>query len=214
MTTRTHAFLLLPAALAGTLLLASCGTDGGESAQPSPEASKQATAEFNDTDVMFAQMMIPHHEQAVEMSRLAEDRAGDDVKELADEIEAAQGPEIKQLTTMLESWGEEPADDMSGMGHDMDGMMSEEQMNTLESTEGDAFDTMFLEMMIEHHEGAVGMAEKELDKGTNPKARELAQDVIDAQESEIDQMNRMLGNGGESGGEPADQGDGQGHGGH
>lgn len=191
------------AAVAATVFLASCGGADEESAPAAPESPEQTAAEFNHADVRFAQMMIPHHEQAVEMAELADGRAGEEVQALAEEIEAAQGPEIEQMNDLLESWGEEPMDDMGGMDHDgmdgMDGMMSEQQMADLEQAEGDAFDTMFLEMMIEHHEGAIAMAETEIEKGANPEAQELAQEIIDAQRAEIEQMNDMLGTDGGDG---------------
>ncbi|MDE3724006.1 MULTISPECIES: DUF305 domain-containing protein [Nocardiopsis] len=190
---------LAPAAVAVTaaVFLAACGGAEDGSTTGAPESSEQSATEFNDADVSFAQMMIPHHEQAVEMSELAQTRAGEDVRGLAAEIEAAQGPEIDQMTGLLESWGEEPMDDMGGMDHGgMDGMMSEDQMADLEQAEGDAFDTMFLEMMIEHHEGAIAMAETEIEQGADPEAQELAQEIVDAQRTEIEQMNDMLGTGG------------------
>ncbi|WDZ90328.1 DUF305 domain-containing protein [Nocardiopsis sp. HUAS JQ3] len=217
---RTRAFLAAPAALAAALFLASC--DGGEASDPAPGSAEQPTAEqsaaeFNDADVMFARMMIPHHEQAVEMSRLAEDRAGEEVAALAAEIEAAQGPEIEQLRGMLDAWGVEPEGD--GEHHGMSGMMTEEQMAELERAEGEAFDTLFLELMIAHHRGAVQMAEDQLENGVDPEAGELAREVVDAQEAEIEEMESMLGRGGGSGEDGAGQdGSGQGtegdHGGH
>ncbi len=194
---RTRAFLAVPAALAAALFLSSCG--GGEGTAPAPESAEQSAAEFNDADVMFARMMIPHHEQAVEMSRLAEGRAGEEVGALAAEIEAAQGPEIEQLEGMLDAWGVEPAGD--GEHHGMSGMMTEEQMAELERAEGEAFDTLFLELMIAHHRGAVQMAEDQLANGVDPGARELAQEVVDAQEAEIERMDAMLGDGGDGGSE-------------
>ncbi|GAA3985621.1 DUF305 domain-containing protein [Thermobifida alba] len=192
MTIRMRVFLLASSA---ALLVSAC-TTGQETDTPAPPTAEQtATAEFNETDVAFAQMMIPHHEQAVEMSRLAVERAGADVRELAEQIEAAQGPEIEQMTTLLESWGEEPAGGGHGMphaDHGMPGMMSDEQMTELRGLQGDAFDTRFLEMMIAHHEGAVEMAEQELADGVNPEARQLARDIVETQEAEIEQMRGML----------------------
>ncbi|NKY96342.1 DUF305 domain-containing protein [Nocardiopsis alborubida] len=206
---RTRAFLAAPAALAAALFLASCG--GGEAPDPAPGSAEQSAAGFNDADVMFARMMIPHHEQAVEMSRLAEDRAGEEVAALAAEIEAAQGPEIEQLRGMLDAWGVEPAGD--GEHHGMSGMMTEEQMAELERAEGEAFDTLFLELMIAHHRGAVQMAEEQLESGVDPEARELAQEVVDAQEAEIEQMDMMLG-GDDAGDDGSGQDAGGDHGGH
>ncbi|MBB6170260.1 uncharacterized protein (DUF305 family) [Nocardiopsis mwathae] len=208
MFTRNRTFLLLPAALAGTLFLAACGGDG-EDAAPTTEQTTPS-AEFNDTDVEFARMMIPHHEQAIEMSDLAEKNdAGEQVQELADRISAAQGPEIEQLRNMLEAWGEEPAaDDADHGGH---GMMTGGQMADLEKATGDEFDRLFLELMIEHHEGAVHMAQEEIDDGVNPEATRMAEDIVDAQEGEIAEMKEMLGDSGTDGDAA---GDGDEHGGH
>ncbi|MFW5420152.1 DUF305 domain-containing protein [Nocardiopsis sp. CNT-189] len=179
---------LLPAALASALLLSACGgsPDGG-GGQAGDEAE---SAEFNSADVMFARMMIPHHEQALEMAELAEERSGPEVGDLAERIEKAQGPEIEQLTSLLEEWGEDPGAEMD---HEMDGMLSEEQLADLEAAEGDAFDELFLEQMIEHHEGAVDMAQAQLDEGVNAEATELATAVVEAQEAEISEMRGLLG---------------------
>ncbi|MFC7327632.1 DUF305 domain-containing protein [Marinactinospora rubrisoli] len=204
-----RARLLAPVALVTAVFLAGCGTgDEAPAAEPTPATEEQSGAEHNDADVMFAQMMIPHHEQAVQMAGLAEERAGEEVRELATEIEAAQGPEIEQLTAMLESWGEEP--EGGSMDHGMPGMMSEDDMAALESASGDEFDERFLEMMIAHHEGAIEMAQTEIDEGANADAIALAEQVVSAQESEIEQMTAMLGG---SPSPSADTGDG-GHGGH
>lgn len=173
------------------LTLAACGDD----------TSKETAADFNDADVSFAAQMIPHHQQAIEMSQLADERAAsDEVKELATQIEAAQGPEIETLTGWLEAWGEEtPSDDMdhSDMGHGTDsgmsGMMDAEQMSTLESASGAAFDRMFLQLMVDHHEGAVEMAKIEVTDGENSDAIDMAQKVISDQQAEIDQMLALLG---------------------
>lgn len=185
-------FMPATAAFATIALLTACGGTEEEAASPASESADNE--EFNDADVAFAQMMIPHHEQATAMAELAPERAGDEVQTLAEEIQAAQGPEIEQMNALLESWGQEPMEDMEDMDHeDMSGMMSEEQMAELEGAEGEEFDTMFLQMMIEHHEGAVEMAQTELDEGVNPEARDLAQQIIDDQDAEIEQMNEMLG---------------------
>jgi uncharacterized protein (DUF305 family) len=178
------------AAFATALFAAACGNGGDEDSATTPESAAQ-TAEFNDADVLFAQMMIPHHEQAVDMADLADTRAGSEVQALAEEIRAAQGPEIEQMETLLDAWGAEAE---SGTDHSqMDGMLSEEQMTQLEDAEGEDFDTLFLEFMVLHHEGAVDMARTELADGVNPEARELAEEIIAAQEAEIEQMNEMLG---------------------
>ncbi|MGC0250457.1 MULTISPECIES: DUF305 domain-containing protein [unclassified Pseudactinotalea] len=151
----------------------------------------------NDEDTMFAQMMIIHHEGAIEMADLAQEQAdSEEVRSIGERISAAQDPEIKQMTSWLETWGEEtsPAGGMEGMDHgmDMEGMSQEEAMAELESLSGAEFDQRFLELMIAHHRGAVDMAQAELDGGENPQALELAQKIIDDQQAEIAEMEQML----------------------
>ncbi|GAB2930369.1 DUF305 domain-containing protein [Streptomyces mayteni] len=201
--------------LAATVLVA-CGGDSdsdhsggqgqGGSQSPSSEAdpADPAEAEWNDADVAFAQGMIPHHRQAVEMAGLAATRAeSPEVGALAERIEAAQAPEIATLTEWLTAWGEDvPAEDeseegdhsehdMSGM-EEMPGMMAAEDLATLEGSEGPEFDAAFLRMMIEHHEGAVAMAETETADGAYPPALDLAAEIIAAQSEEIGQMNDLI----------------------
>lgn len=193
----TRTFGLLTAALS-TLLVTACGTSAAPSSPPSsaPASSTTVSADRNDADIAFAQGMIPHHEQAVEMSQLAAERAASpQVKELAATIERAQAPEIEQLRGFLEAWGAEEDSSMGGMHHDgagMPGMMSDQQMGGLEQANGAAFDRMFMQMMIMHHEGAVAMARTELSDGQNPQAKALAQTIIDQQTTEIAQMQDLL----------------------
>jgi uncharacterized protein (DUF305 family) len=176
---------------------AGCGGDAGSTANEAgatstTSSSASAAAEYNDQDVTFAQMMIPHHQQALDMAKLADEKATDPkVKDLASSIEAAQSPEIEQLTTMLETWGAqaEPSGTAHGEGH---GMMTDDQMTRLGQATGAAFDALWLQMMIEHHEGAVTMAKDQLEQGNNPDARTLAQQVVTTQEAEITQMRGML----------------------
>lgn len=179
-------------------LLAACGDDdgmggmdhGGDESSETTEAAAP-DADFNDADVEFAQGMIPHHEQAVEMADLADGRAESaEVIDLAERIKAAQDPEIEQMRGWLEDWGQEMPEAMDHEG--MGGMMSEDDMTALESASGAEFDEMFLTMMIEHHEGAIEMAQTELDDGQNAEAKELAQTIIDAQQAEIEEMQGIL----------------------
>lgn len=187
-------------------------SEAGESS-----ADLEVSEDHNDADVAFATGMMPHHAQAIEMAQLAEDRAeSQEVKALAADIEAAQDPEIELLTTMLETWGEEipdPDSDMGGMDHgaagdnmdDLDpdmgsmgeggtpGMMSEDDMAALEVASGAEFDQMFLAMMVEHHEGAIDMAQTEQSDGENPAAIALAADIEAAQTEEVATMEELLG---------------------
>ncbi|MCA2222499.1 DUF305 domain-containing protein [Nonomuraea aurantiaca] len=189
---------------AGALVLAACGSmTAGRSASALPDAvpaaatptSTQPGAGFNDADVMFAQMMIPHHQQAVEMADLAETRASDrEVKELAAKIKAAQDPEIQTMRGWLAEWGKPlPTGGMDqGMGHEMPGMMSAADMKKLEDAKGAAFDQEFLQMMIAHHNGAITMARTEREHGKNQEAKRLADAIETGQQAEVEQMRKML----------------------
>ena len=192
------------ALLAGALVLAGCADDSVASHMDSMESgsaeststSDSQNAAFNDADVTFAQGMIPHHQQAIEMAQMAESRAEDSrVLDLASRIEAAQQPEIDTLTGWLEEWGAEDSG-MEGMDHGgMDhggGMMSEENMNALMAASGAEFDRLFLEQMIEHHTGAVEMAVTESAEGQNTDAIAMAGTIRDTQNAEIAEMRQLL----------------------
>lgn len=178
--------------VAATLVLSACSSDP-EQTQTSPDQSEQSTAteDFNKADVAFATGMIPHHRQAVGMSQMAEDRAGSDVSALATRIEDAQQPEIETMTQWLDDWGQETPSHMSGMS-DMPGMMEPGEMKELMGVRGDEFDALWLDMMIEHHEGAITMSHTEKDQGVNPEAIALSDTIIETQQSEITEMNAML----------------------
>ena len=207
--------LAVAAAVAGTLILSACSgnADPGSTGEaPVPETSvatdtagtgEEISAEHNDADVMFAQMMIPHHQQAVEMSEilLAKDDIPQNVADFAQGVIDAQGPEIDRMNAMLEAWGQQPMnmDDMDGTGGmgghgGMSGMMSEDDMQQLEDATGTEAAKLYLEQMTRHHEGAVDMAEQQVADGQNPQAVALAEQVIEDQEAEIQEMKTMLEN--------------------
>jgi len=153
----------------------------------SPAAGPHAAA-----DVRFATMMIPHHAQAVAMADLAPTRAkSPGVKSLAVAVEAAQGPEITEMTGWLRGWGAPMAGGaMGGMG--MTGMMSATDMADLAKLTGTAFDRAWLTMMTTHHEGAVAMARTELTAGVNPDAKTLARSIVTSQTAQLTQMKALL----------------------
>ncbi len=204
--TRTTPFV--PAAAALLLALAGCAADSpqgeGRSAAGTTATAGQAPVddEHDDADTAFAQMMIVHHEGAVEMADLAvQEASSEEVRVLAEDISAAQGPEIELMRSWLDAWGEEPAEggahgmdhgdmDMSGM--EMDGLTQEEAMAELSGVTGAAFDERFLELMVAHHQGAVQMAQAQLEDGENPQAVELAQTIIADQQAEIAHMEELL----------------------
>ena len=153
--------------------------------------STAPAANFNDADVMFLQMMYPHHAQAVEMAKLVPTRSqNQQVKDLAAAIEKAQAPEMQQMTTLLAGFGK-PAPSAT-MSHSMPGLMTPQQMTELTGLSGAAFDKMWLQMMVEHHQGAITMANDELKNGTNADAKAMAQAIVTAQQAEITTMNGML----------------------
>ena len=184
---------LAAALVAMALVLTGCSNDDTESTGKG----------FNEADVSFATDMIQHHAQALQMVDLAMGRDLDpEVQQLADEIRAAQAPEIEQMVNWLQDW-EQPVPetvrdhanahgDGMDMDSDMPGMMSNEDMQALEATAGPEFRPMWLEMMIEHHEGAIEMAEQEQENGEHRQAVALAENIASAQAEEIDAMKDLL----------------------
>jgi uncharacterized protein (DUF305 family) len=200
------------AATALSLVLVACGqndepttdpatepaTDPDPTADPDPTTEPTADAQANAADVEFVQGMVPHHEGAIEMSELVFDRTErPELIELAEEIIDVQDAEIDQLRSMLDRMGSEEMpmndmNDMDGMDHGAMGMMDEQDMQELRGLEGEAFERRFLEGMIRHHEGAIDMAEQARARGDDPEVAELADDVVAAQQTEIDQMRQWL----------------------
>jgi uncharacterized protein (DUF305 family) len=187
-----HKLIVAALALTTTISLAACSNSTGGDSPGAPSASSNpAAAAHKDADVTFAQMMIPHHSQAVDMSEmlLSKSDISEDVRQLATDISAAQGPEIEQLSAMLDEWGEHQE---AHMGHSMDGMMSEEDMAALDAAKGAEAERLFLEQMIQHHGGAIVMAQTEVDDGEDPDAVAMAENIVSTQQAEIDQMEDLL----------------------
>lgn len=191
-------------ALAG---LTACGSnDDNTKTDTSHQSTTQDAGTHNNADVTFATSMIPHHQQALQMVELTQGRTLDPaVQKLADQIKAAQAPEIATMGRWLTAWGK-PVPSATSTGHDshdmggmdmssahMPGMMSAEDMASLENASGADFQSMWLRMMIRHHEGAITMAKTELADGSYRPAADLAQSIIDGQQAEIDQMRQLLG---------------------
>ncbi|OBI98718.1 DUF305 domain-containing protein [Mycobacterium asiaticum] len=182
----------------------SSATTGGSSSVSSSPAGSQA---HNDQDVMFAQHMIPHHQQAIQMSDMILGKQGIDprVIDLANQIKAAQGPEIQQLQTWLNQWGQpatpggmSPSSTMPGMPGmpgmgGMDGMMSEQDMQALRDAQGVDASKLFLNQMIQHHQGAISMAQHEIQSGQYSAATAMAQSIVNTQQKEITTMQTILG---------------------
>ncbi|MEU0341160.1 DUF305 domain-containing protein [Streptomyces bobili] len=191
---------------AGALFLSACGDNGddmsgmehgsGNSSTSASAAADAGSTGFNDADVAFAQMMIPHHQQALAMARLADGRASDsEVKEIVAKIEQAQDPEIRTMQGWLKSWNQPTAavGSMPGMDHGSgDGMMSDGDMEHLKGMKGAEFDKMFADMMIEHHNGAITMAEGEQKNGEYAGAVKMAGAIVEGQSAEVKQLQSIL----------------------
>lgn len=183
---------MLASLLAASLTLSACTPAGDDAQQPGSTSSPDAAQQFNDADIEFAQLMLPHHEGAIDMAQVILDKEDIDprVTDLAKRIQAAQGPEIDQLGEWLDAWDANTG--MSGMDHGMGGMASEDDMAAMDAATGVTASQLFLEQMTIHHQGAIVMSETELDDGENPDALAMAQNIIDAQESEIAEMQQIL----------------------
>jgi uncharacterized protein (DUF305 family) len=186
-------------------LLAACGGSssgtgvaGGGASSAEQGATAAGDAASREADIVFAQSMVPHHQQAVEMADLALKNASSDrVKELASRINGAQDPEIESMRGWLEIWGADEG--MAGMDHSgmdmggsLPGMMSEADMTRLAAAAGADFDRMWLQMMIAHHQGALTMADGVLTTTADPQVKALAQAVVSGQTEEIDTMKGLL----------------------
>lgn len=199
---RFRTLALATGALATAIVLAGCaptdvsvpGMDQRLGGMPGgPALSGQAP--FNSADEMFLIMMIPHHEQAIQMADqiLAKDGIDERVVNLAEQIKAAQDPEIQTMKSWLDDWGNPYDDSIRGMGTGQgDGMMSEDDMAGLDAATGTEATRLFLEGMIDHHQGAITMSEAVLRDGENPDVAVLAQQIIDAQTAEIITMQDIL----------------------
>ena len=192
-----RAVLAGAAALTTLAIATACGgTTGMDHGSGQPMTSASAGMTFNDADVMFAQMMIPHHQQAVEMAALAETRASDaELKQLATKIKAAQSPDITTMTGWLTMWGMPTAQagghNMPGMTN-MPGMASDAEMTQLMAATGVDFDRMFARMMIAHHNGAIQMCRDMMANGSNADAKALAGTIQQAQTAEVATLQTVL----------------------
>ena len=205
---RTRALLTLAAGITVAAALAGCASDRTATTSTPPTSSADATAAGSTTgseaDIAFAQLMIPHHQQAIEMADLAAANAtSPEVKALATQIKAAQDPEIQTMTQWLTTWGaptmmatpsnggtDHGGMDMGGMTEA--GMMSAEDMAALAKATGADFDTMWVQMMIAHHQGAITMAQQVAETTTNPDVKAMADAIIAGQTTEITTMQKLL----------------------
>ncbi len=175
-------------AISGLVITCILGTsacsDDKSSGPINPVSSNQSAIELSSQDVMFLQMMIPHHEQAVFMSDLAQTQADSDaIKKLAKAISITQ----KLERSKMREWLTEAGEPLSSDGHSMgaEGMLSEQEILTLRAANGKAFDKLFVKGMTAHHKGAIEMARDEVSSGQNEKVKAFAVAVIALQGAEI-----------------------------
>lgn len=183
------------AALTTAVVVSSCSKTEDHSQHATSTTMSSATAAAHDADdVMFAQMMIPHHQQAVQLASLAPQHTDNQaILKLASSIAGEQQPEIDAMKALLLQWDVDPMGDHSGHGAAMRGMVDDATMAKLGSLKGPEFDTLWLQAMIGHHQGAIEMAKAEIVNGQSADMTTMAKSMVSAQQSEIDQMKQMLG---------------------
>jgi len=193
------------AAIAALMALIGCGADipGTSGTSPTTDTSTTAgSATVTDADVHFASSMNPHLDQAVEMSKMLQEKAGvaPEVRSVAKQIQTTQEPQIDTLNGWLKTWGRPfGSDDGSGAEeegsanhHGGNGLMSELEMQTLDMADGAAGQKLYLDGMITHHQGALAMAEIEIKDGKNPDAVQFARNIVKDQNHEIATMQNLL----------------------
>ncbi|WP_216205254.1 DUF305 domain-containing protein [Amycolatopsis aidingensis] len=215
---RSVLFVLVAAAM---VVLTGCGnapTDAPTATPPGstaptgapPPPAEPASARFNDADVQFLQMMIPHHQQGLDIVRQAKQRAGSaEVRQLASAVEATQQYEVETMTTWLRGWNQPiTADHSAPSGHSAPSESAEhaehsehadihttdpEVIEELARTADEDFDSTFLNVFTGHQHNAVAMARKEADEGENPEAKNLAERIVQSRTAQIEQMLKILG---------------------
>ena len=188
---------VITAALSAALALTACSNDDNRAAGPMGHSSGSPSGDFNQADVTFIQGMIPHHQQAIDMSDLVLAKEGihPEVTALAEQIKAAQQPEIDTMIRWLSAWGRDmDAGVGDGGGHHggEGGIMTEEQMRQLDKADPSEGQRLYLEGMIRHHQGAIQMAETELADGKNIEAINIAKHIAESQQQEIETMQALL----------------------
>lgn len=171
----------------------------GEPARTIPpgQATAPAVAPPNEADKRFIRDMIGHHQQAVEMSGLAPERAANDkIKSLADRVSGSQRAEINGMNSWLSTHGQPTVDPGHGEhgGHaTMPGMATPAQLDALRAAKGPEFDKLFLQLMIAHHQGALTMAAEVRNIGADGRVQEIVDEITATQSAEISRMKGMQG---------------------
>jgi uncharacterized protein (DUF305 family) len=147
--------------------------------------SPRQDSEFNRADIMFMNMMIIHHDQAIEMAEMSENRTENEkILQISQNISTAQTEENRKMR----EWLNDAGFNRPKRGHRMAGMATQQEMEELRQSEGQELDILFSELMIEHHQGGIQMARSEVQNGRSDKVVELAEGMITTQQQEIDKM--------------------------
>jgi uncharacterized protein (DUF305 family) len=178
--------------VAVAVAMTACGCGGSRDGTAPSASAAQVSSVHNSQDVMFAQMMIPHHQQAVDMSKMVPSHTTNPtLQTVAIHIQTDQRAEISLLTDFLNRWGE-PIVSHAPMAMTMEGMVDPDTMGRLETLRGTDFDTLWITSMISHHRGAITMAEAELAHGQSPDALKAAGLMIAAQKREISYLTDLI----------------------
>ncbi|AGL21533.1 DUF305 domain-containing protein [Actinoplanes sp. N902-109] len=181
--------------LTAVLTLSACGT-APPATNVSTVAAVQAGAKHNDTDVMYLQMMVAHHEQGLEMVRMAEAKAGrEDISTLVEAIDATQSDEVTLMKKWLTDWAQPTTVDHAPSAHaDHGGLPATgpDEIAALKQATGTTFDTAFLNLFVAHQHNAVEMAALETTDGANPETKAFADRVRESRTDQIQQLLTML----------------------
>ena len=185
-------------------MLTACGGSSDRHGAPSSTDQSSEQANHNSDDIAFARNMIPHHQQAVQMAQVVPTNTTNPrVIGLANQIITTEAPGIQAFRTFLMQWQDvgghdtqgkdSTGRDAGGQGIPMVGMVDQRTTDKLQSLTGPEFDRLWLTSMIDHHRGAIAMAQDEVAHGRNADVIYLARSIIATQQPEIDQMKQMLG---------------------
>lgn len=157
------------------------------------ESRAPENASFNEADLKFVEQMIPHHQQAVQLADLAETRAEDEeVRSIAMDISFIQAIEVEELQGWLLDWGISHGTDDHDDHGDMAGMLTDEELQSLDAASGTDFDLLFSQLMVKHHEGAIDAARSVLNDGKSADVKGFAESVIETQTAELEELQSII----------------------
>jgi len=189
--------------VAGLVALAGCGagdgspTTAGAPLSPVPQSAAPASADYNDADVMFLQMMLAHNGQGVEIVKLVKTKQAQkqELKDLAAAIEATQQTESTDMRNWLKNWGKPETGSMDPNAHHHhggDGLTDKGLLDALSKKDGQEFTLDFADIFVAHQHNGVALARTELKDGKNPGSKALAQRIMDSRTGEVQQIRTLV----------------------